>query len=764
MKDLPDPSDMLEELADKVIVQMDRLAVTSFQTALDEMLDFHRFLIDAYATNGDSGNPDSFARLGDWGSLHENWGHEYRRLFERAVEHIGRENDFIGILAYVPKRLLPTDGRRECREVTAALLDLVNILVHPLEGWVTRHRTLEATSTNGCVQVPQLAGSDQRAYEDVIIGFVGAWEGTLQLVNRIYDWRTKEIDVKEQWQRYKASWPFIQRHLRNTSYLLAVAVWNEDEIAAGYYCEALLRWFNNLEHDLDVDHLLVRAPLTPNLLDLNWPAAQSALVSLLIQPVMQEPHPSGIFTAILQNALADTIVIAVGVMLAWFIENRQVTDIAPKIVLRLLGDEPHEDGRSSHARETGFRATFLDLIRIREAGGRFAQSGYGAVLDGLVEKLDGMTERRVVPGRVFTPSTRHERDDLRLPWLCCLAALLPDIGEDNTIETITRWTKEEEAFRQGDTSLRHLVFDLKQMKACLDAKNREYLARGVRALCTEADIDERLERLAALLDNVSSAIEEQRAERLRAMSIDANRLEFVRLQVERSLTDGDGGIHIFQGFRIVRSDGELPQREFTMRGIKKGFLTEPVVEHEPTNWSEKVVISVQRYAVRLARNSFAERPRRTIEAVDEETYRRVMKKEAAPLILAGRQPVMLVRSWNDPPWAGEWFGWRGERPTDMQVTRKEGIKSGLYLGTVDGIDVYRANLDEAESLLFPADLLREVKYGTDAKGRVVTVTFEEEADHKPGKLVFRFSQQTEWMDDEVIVLQYSSGSIENGDI
>jgi len=98
---------MLEELADKAIGQMDRLAVTSFETALGEMTDFHRFLIDAYTTNDETGKAVSFAQIGDWNALHEDWIRQYRRLFERAAEYIGRENDFIETLAHLPIRLLP---------------------------------------------------------------------------------------------------------------------------------------------------------------------------------------------------------------------------------------------------------------------------------------------------------------------------------------------------------------------------------------------------------------------------------------------------------------------------------------------------------------------------------------------------------------------------------------------------------------------------------------------------------------------------------
>ena len=47
-RDVLSPSDILEELADRVVVQIDRHAVTGFDHALREMREFHRFLLSAY--------------------------------------------------------------------------------------------------------------------------------------------------------------------------------------------------------------------------------------------------------------------------------------------------------------------------------------------------------------------------------------------------------------------------------------------------------------------------------------------------------------------------------------------------------------------------------------------------------------------------------------------------------------------------------------------------------------------------------------------
>ena len=300
--------------------------------------------------------------------------------------------------------------------------------------------------------------------------------------------------------------------------------------------------------------------------------------------------------------------------------------------------------------------------------------------------------------------------------------------------------------------------ELTKMKSVIVPDFHEYLTRGIQALRHDANVDERLDRLTATLDRIIVTIEEQRAARLRARPVDGDKLNAVRLKVERALTEGNGGIEIFQGFRIARNGADVPQLKFPLTGVEKGFFTVPVMAQEPGNWKESVTHAVQSYAVRAVWGGFTEQPRRVIQAPDEATYLRVLREEAGPFSEAGRQPVLLVRSWNDPPWIGEWFSWRRERPGELQVSRKEGIQTGLYVGTVIGVDVYRADFGEGESLLFPADVLTEVKYGVDTEGRVLALSFEEDADQQSGNLVFRFSQRTEWTNDDVRVLQYPTAS------
>jgi hypothetical protein len=142
--DLPLPSDILEELGANVIGEIDSLAVTSFNAALDEMIRYHQFLLDAYATKDESGVPFSYSEVeATWfGKPHQEWIRQYHRIFERAADHLREETDFISILSRLPIRLLPQRVTNFSPAIISAILDLGPMLVSRLENWRTKHVTV----------------------------------------------------------------------------------------------------------------------------------------------------------------------------------------------------------------------------------------------------------------------------------------------------------------------------------------------------------------------------------------------------------------------------------------------------------------------------------------------------------------------------------------------------------------------------------------------------------------------------------------------
>jgi hypothetical protein len=755
MKDRSGPSDMLEELADKVIGHMDRLAVISFKTALDEMIDFHRFLIDAYATTTEIGKATSFAQIqiGAWPvPPHREWIGQYRRLFERAIECITRENAFVYILIGVPRRLLPVNGRDAAPEVTASLLDLSRTFVDQLEAWLTRRRIFESIQGDEQPATSRLAGSDKQAYEEVVRRFAGEWETTLRGTKSIYEWGAKGIKADEEWHRYRESWPLLERHLRNTAYMLAAAVWNEDEIGADHYCEVLLRWFDAFRHQLKHDFRLFEGLLTPDLLEKKWQDAQD----MVRHPEWHQPTPAGVFSTIIQGMLDDAIFVVSGIMLAWFIEARQNSDIVPRIVRRLLTDSV-QDGAHHVKRKTGFQPLMTSFLRMYA----FAADRYGHQLDNFFDFLNNRLETPKVTLRVYNWWALDRCEALLIPWLSCLLAFMPPEGDANAVRAITRLTAHEDAFPKGDTSLRGLLDALKRAMAVLTSDHREDLERGTLALQPDAPLDERIARLASIFDQIVTAIKVQRRKRLQSRPVDQAKLDAVRHQFEQAITTGNGGIDVFQGFSIVRDATTLHEYEVRRSQVEKGWFTEPSMAQEPM-WDAEIR-EVQRFAAQLVLRDFLRRPRRVIDTQDEASFLAALRYEARKIRGAGRQPVLLVRDWYDPPWIQEWFSWSEGRPPGIEIKMKDDVRADHYIGTIDGVDVYNGCElpQENQSFLFPADILKTVKYGIDSQNRIVDLKFCEGQEGESGSLAVHLLQEAQWQDDEVVVIQYPANNTED---
>jgi hypothetical protein len=166
---LPTPSDFLEELADRVIAQIERNAITAFKGAVDELTRFHVFLLDAHNAHTEEGQPISLAEVGDfWDVPYREWIRQYRRVFESAADKIGVETTFIETLSHALMRLVPGDAAELSPPVVTSLLDLSVHEVIVLEAWVTRRTNFDVPADRTAEPRLQLAGSERRAYESVV--------------------------------------------------------------------------------------------------------------------------------------------------------------------------------------------------------------------------------------------------------------------------------------------------------------------------------------------------------------------------------------------------------------------------------------------------------------------------------------------------------------------------------------------------------------------------------------------------------------------
>jgi hypothetical protein len=387
-------------------------------------------------------------------------------------------------------------------------------------------------------------------------------------------------------------------------------------------------------------------------------------------------------------------------------------------------------------------------FRLELAGERFRDQSYGGDLDQLVAMLDNMTERRVVPGRVYTPSTLHDREGLLLPMLAILLAAMPETGDDDLRKRIEGLAEHEDALPDGDRSLRNVLHQLRRLSTALD-KPDPRLRRTVSALRVDPDLETLTTSLRAIVGDAVSTIEAQRLERLKRRPVDPVKLERIRASVEAAIMEPPAGILYFRGFSIGTWSGRPASRRkrfrCSFRGIGKGALVAPPMETESANLIEVLAERFRQHAADQVWGRLRSRSRDKVAVaarLDEDSFWRAVREIAGrvgpyPILLLSRQGAaritnrFLHRVQSDKP------ALKIERnPSDD--------RGGFYIATVEGIDVYGADINPGAAWLFSALLLRAVKYAVvDDEGRRVELTFEPTEDTK-GALHMEYVQTTAW--------------------
>src|SRR6266446_1222101 len=120
-----------------------------------------------------------------------------------------------------------------------------------------------------------------------------------------------------------------------------------------------------------------------------------------------------------------------------------------------------------------------------------------------------MSERRVVPGRIFAPSTIHSRNDLLLPMLAILLGTLPAEGDEDVVIHLKRIIGNTSRFPIGDRSLHETATFIRQLSSTL-ANASAGLKGAVEIMQPSIDFDSAIERLKNIFDDTAAAIECER--------------------------------------------------------------------------------------------------------------------------------------------------------------------------------------------------------------------------------------------------------------
>ncbi len=772
--DLPTYDQIIEELADKAAVQIDRLAPVAFDAALDELIRYHRFLLALNATATPDGAAFSYAEVasGFFPRIpHLQWLSQYRRLFERAADRIGEDASFVETLAYVPLRLLPSPADPEpTSAVVRAILSLGPMLMHRMEDWVTKRTVAENLERQVATPRLSLAGSDRKAYEGALLKIVGAWERLLQGRPSIYHWQDKhDLGAAERWAVFAKSWQFLSQHLHNTAYMLAVAVWNEDEVGTDLFRDALVRWPENLGHELpDQADFINQRLLYPDLLSLEWSIALERVMPILPH-FLPSPAPEQLFGCILRGAHDDCILLTAALLLSWYIDEKQVSDIGGRTATALLRRKLADGGDAiadSPVARSSFRSIFLDFLRIDIAGESSRKEGYDRELDGLVSTLDGMSERRVVPGRVFSPSTLHDREGLYSSILTILVALAPAEGDDGLGQRIDEIAGNEPALPDADRSLRNLVQHLRTLSDRLGSLPAK-LDHGVAAIRADIDVEAASASLKAIIDRICATIERAREKRITERSVDGKKIEQLRSAIDQALLTRPASIHsFFRGYGLCSEETTEGGEAFELRipGVKKGQLIEPPMDFDIVGSTESLANMTCNHAAKHIWASFTRRPRENLELdfqVQELGFWRGVVQAAGRV---GPDPVLLVSNREERVLRQRIIYVRGDEKPRVNVVRKpQDDTGGLYIATIEGIDVYGVNFEPGIAWLFSARSLQVVTYhAVSDTNRRVELSFEPD-DRITGTLLARYRQSVEWADTPIVEIKLRTQNADSPD-
>jgi hypothetical protein len=756
------PEAIMEDLVDKTRAQIERLAPVAFDKAFEELTRYHNFLLALSASRTPDDAAFNFSEVSGnaWSSPHEEWIRQYGRLFERAANRLVDDDHFIRRLAYAPVKLLPRAGNPELSpNVMRAILNLGPILVSRLEVWVTKRTIVETREGQSAEPPLALAGTDAKAYRNVLPEIIGVWESLLHwyppLTSRSRE--RGELGEAERWAGYRSSWAFLWQHLTNTAYCLAIAVWNEDEIGAAVFREALERWHLAFNHHMNV-HIEARRRwlLFPNLMKLDWAAASAAAASLGYG-YPPSPCPEQLFTSVLRGAKEDVTLLTAALLLSWTMNGKQASDIGARNAKALLRREASEDDRRVDGmQDVGFRSLFLHLLRFELAGKGHQDGSYAAELDRLVDRLDTMTERRVVPGRVFTPSTMHERDGLLLSDLAILLAYAPNEGDDGVLKQITALAHEEEVLPEGDGSLRDILHRLERYRSALEQSSPE-LVRGMSPLAHGPDPERAKARLREIIIEATAAVEVERRQRLEARAPDPEKLERIRAAIETALLTNAPEIQFFRSVEVGRTaEGQNTEwRDIEFNGIAKAQLLEPPMEPPASGFEEMLVTNSHRRAGATAWQAFCRRARVEIKVsapVEEKTFWR----EIAPLISqVGPEPVLVVSQNAEGRVLRRFlYAPATDRPELNIEKRPRGGIGRDYIATIEGVDVFGlGGLQAGKAWLFSAEALRAIRYAeVNPTGHCAELNFEL-GEQMKGMLRVRVRQELEWSDSLIFELE-----------
>lgn len=755
------PTEFLESLVSSLVSAIERGSFNGFREKLSEVIEYHRFALAALNTVNANGEPMSFAEFGGfWERPDQKWVREYRRAFAAAAQKLDVDPQFSAWLSNSATSLFPRNGSSYSANVLTAIVDLGPHQVVMLEAWVTKH-TLQTYDPLAGENL-RLAPNDQAAYDHILLQFVGAWESFEQTI--LISFRLRRLRNEQnspQWLIFRKAWPVLQAHIRATAFFVASAVWNEDEAGSARFIDMLVRWLNPfydfLRDDYDYRN---RFLLTPDLLKAEWTLVRPVVARLYRYERDAEPAASTSFGLILRGAYEDVLTVAAALVLSWFALERQATDIAARCAVLLLRRQRLDEGNdltaASGQHRTVFRIVFDFLLR-QALRTRFDES-YGSSLDSLVQLLSGVASKRMVTGRSYSGWGTEDVASLRATLLAILAAEAPAEGDEGALRIATELLNEGGPLTDADVA-RSFGYEFEALINILGGEPGATFAQAFSAFRPDGDPHAGHAWVQRLLRSILDSVQADQKARQRAAALDPLRIAETRESITQRLLQDGPDVHVFQAVKIERGDPIDPIQTPRFGVIDRGAFTDPPSSPIGLDEYARVIADMsQQLLARPVWNAFFERARTIVEFDIRTGVRQFWRTVVARKTDVGEEPTILV------PYAplGEGVvlaahGMPNNDLNEFQVETRAELSGGggtAYLGTLEGIHVFSAQLKPGSVILFSGRALRRIRYGVvHGENQVADFSFEETDKPTESWVQLSFAQVVEW--DESAVIEFT---------
>lgn len=697
-----------------------------YEEKLDELRNLYSLLVRASICKDTEGRDENYTRVADsahWfgNPVFKSWSRAFLNLFEPAARALDVRGDFIPKLAYVPVHLFSKLLDRGHEDILVHMIRLLPILQRRTGDWWQRTLQRQGITEHGPCVRQLLKPPQQTSYESVLVQLVGAWSS---LKNERFPPHRSETPT---WDELRKCTPYFQTHLSETLQMLLGSVFRGDRASAEWWCDVLLKWWDQLQYRFDRGTLFLRREKFVNieLTKKTWEEVQAEVDIQAFRTSSQAPR--GVFSACIRNLWVDACCLAMYVLVVWGRTCDCERSLAGHILDALVKGKHFKAGGTlagDHRPIAGPSDLLVAFLRQNYAASGFMQ-GYRATLDKWVEEIAHMTDKEWVSGWVYGGWGRNDLDSLRGGQITVMSFLVTaDWDPVRQIdEVLRRWVREDEG------KLRDLRHDLGQWtnqlrsgdmsvyKGVFDCYNRQSDPRP--------EFDNVLKLISGAVDSIAKRVEEIRGEALRDAPVAEERLREIERWGSKTAfvkASADFPVSVFGEVEATEAEGE--RRSLILQRRDKGEFTQPPMAQLPVNEEEWFAETMNSQVAGFVTGQIIRQLRvETVDGTTADRYWAQVKRFRDRTVAAGHRLMLLVENPTIPDWIWEWSltEWEKNRepPYGLALTRDaqfEG-KEG-YLGNFGDVAVFNAPLPPGGSYLIALDALEKIEFTRHGEGFV----------------------------------------------